>query len=78
MEIIYIDNYRDKNKHSQISRYNKIYKSKDLVNTMRNKNLNTVILLWTLYYTKHRNWFHESLAMLEIFTKLPLKIPFNF
>ena len=31
-----------------------------------------VILLWTLYYTKHRNWFHESLVMLEIFTKLPL------
>ena len=36
--------------------------------------LNTVFLLWTLYYTKHRNWFHESLVMLEIFTKLPLKI----
>ena len=36
--------------------------------------LNTVILLWTLYYTKHRNWFHESLVMLEIFTKLPLII----
>ena len=32
--------------------------------------LNTVILLWTLYYTKHRNWFHESLVMLEIFTKV--------
>ena len=32
------------------------------------------LYLWTLYYTKHRNWFHESLAMLEIFTKLPLKI----
>ena len=36
--------------------------------------LNTVILLWTLYYTKHRNCFHESLVMLEIFTKLLLKI----
>ena len=36
--------------------------------------LNTVILLWTLYYTKHRNWFHKSLVMFEIFTKLPLKI----
>ena len=36
--------------------------------------LNTVTLLWTLYYIKHRNWFHESLVMLEIFTKLPLKI----
>ena len=22
--------------------------------------LNTVILLWTLYYTKHRNWFLVS------------------
>ena len=36
--------------------------------------LNTVILLWTLYYTKHRNWFLESFVMLEIFIKLPLKI----
>ena len=36
--------------------------------------LDTVILLWTLYCTKHRNWFHESLMMIEIFTKLPLKI----
>ena len=27
--------------------------------------LNTVILLWTLYCTEHRNWFHESLVMLE-------------
>ena len=36
--------------------------------------INTVILLWTLYYTKRRNWFHECLVMLEIFTELPLKI----
>ena len=40
----------------------------------RRRLLNTVIILWTLYYAKHRNWFHESLVMLEIFTKLPLKI----
>ena len=36
--------------------------------------LNTVILLWTLYCTKHRNWFHASLMMIEIFTELPLKV----
>ena len=36
--------------------------------------LDTVTLLWTLYCTKHRNWFHESLMMIDIFTKLPFKI----
>ena len=41
---------------------------------LHNENLDTVILLWTLYCTKHRSWFHESLMMIEIFTKLPLKI----
>ena len=35
--------------------------------------LDTAILLWTLYCTKHRNWFHASLMMIEMFTKLPLK-----
>ena len=43
-----------------------------ILDYFKTNNYYTVILLRTLYCTKHRNYFHASLMMIEIFTKLPL------